>query len=132
MVTEKQRFAERYVYFMCNALHKYYLIFGLVCTNFDCSYVQFMFILYIWAGLLKLTAFHINLMFHNPLSYISVQVVLLLLIFKAFFIGESKLMSTSLTIESMDRHKGGLYICTASNGVGTSAITQVNVHVLCK
>lgn len=41
-------------------------------------------------------------------------------------------MSTSLTIESMDRHKGGLYICTASNGVGLAAITQVNVHVLCK
>lgn len=32
----------------------------------------------------------------------------------------------------MDRHKGGLYVCTASNGVGVAAMTQVNVHVLCK
>lgn len=64
--------------------------------------------------------------------YTTFQLVFLLRISKTFFLGESKLMSTSLTIESMDRHKGGLYICTASNGVGLAAITQVNVHVLCK
>lgn len=32
----------------------------------------------------------------------------------------------------MDRHKGGIYICTASNGVGHSASSQINLHVLCE
>lgn len=32
----------------------------------------------------------------------------------------------------MDRHKGGVYICTANNGVGQPASSQVILHVLCK
>lgn len=32
----------------------------------------------------------------------------------------------------MDRHKGGVYICTANNGVGEPALSQVSVHVLCE
>lgn len=37
-----------------------------------------------------------------------------------------------LTIESMDRHKGGTYVCSANNGVGKPASSQVILHVLCK
>lgn len=48
------------------------------------------------------------------------------------FAGDEKLSSTVLLIESMDRHKGGTYICTANNGVGQPASTQVVLHVLCK
>lgn len=40
-------------------------------------------------------------------------------------------MSPTYVIEKMDRHKGGVYICTANNGVG-HAISQINLHVLCK
>lgn len=32
----------------------------------------------------------------------------------------------------MDRHKGGTYVCTANNGVGKPASSQVLLHVLCK
>lgn len=32
----------------------------------------------------------------------------------------------------MDRHKGGTYICTANNGVGQTASSQIALHVLCK
>lgn len=48
------------------------------------------------------------------------------------FAGDEKLSSPVLLIESMDRHKGGTYICTANNGVGQPASTQVVLHVLCK
>ncbi|XP_059612214.1 neural cell adhesion molecule 2-like [Phlebotomus argentipes] len=44
--------------------------------------------------------------------------------------GEEKLSSPALTIENMDRHKGGTYICTANNGVGQAATSQVLLHVL--
>lgn len=47
-------------------------------------------------------------------------------------VGDEKLSSPVLLIESMDRHKGGTYICTANNGVGQPASTQVVLHVLCK
>ena len=47
-------------------------------------------------------------------------------------IGEEKQHTNIITIDSMDRHKGGLYICTANNGVGQPAINQVMVHVLCE
>ncbi|KAJ6637933.1 Neuronal growth regulator 1 [Pseudolycoriella hygida] len=46
--------------------------------------------------------------------------------------GDEKLISPVMTIEAMDRHKGGTYICTADNGVGEAATTQVNLHVLCE
>lgn len=46
--------------------------------------------------------------------------------------GEEKLHSPILSIENMDRHKGGVYICTANNGVGKAASSQVILHVLCK
>lgn len=46
--------------------------------------------------------------------------------------GEEKLYAEVLTIESMDRHKGGTYVCTANNGVGKPASSQVLLHVLCK
>lgn len=48
------------------------------------------------------------------------------------FVGDAKLSSPVLLIDGMDRHKGGTYICTANNGVGQSASTQVVLHVLCK
>lgn len=46
--------------------------------------------------------------------------------------GDEKLTSHIMTIDSMDRHKGGTYICSANNGVGQAASTQVNLHVLCE
>ncbi|XP_037891604.1 neural cell adhesion molecule 2 isoform X1 [Glossina fuscipes] len=44
--------------------------------------------------------------------------------------GEEKLHSHILSIENVDRHKGGVYICTANNGVGQAASSQVVLHVL--
>ncbi|CAO1421392.1 unnamed protein product [Diamesa tonsa] len=44
--------------------------------------------------------------------------------------GEDKLFSPILSVENMDRHKGGVYICTATNGVGKAASSQVILHVL--
>ncbi|XP_030369446.1 hemicentin-1 [Scaptodrosophila lebanonensis] len=44
--------------------------------------------------------------------------------------GEEKLHSHVLSIENVDRHKGGVYICTANNGVGQPASSQVVLHVL--
>lgn len=46
--------------------------------------------------------------------------------------GEDKYVSPTYVIEKMDRHKGGVYICTANNGVGHIAMSQINLHVLCK
>ncbi|KAM8701531.1 hypothetical protein ACLKA7_007762 [Drosophila subpalustris] len=43
---------------------------------------------------------------------------------------EEKLHSHVLSIENVDRHKGGVYICTANNGVGQPASSQVVLHVL--
>lgn len=51
---------------------------------------------------------------------------------KKKYLGEDKLVSSILSIENMDRHKGGVYICTANNGVGEPALSQVSVHVLCE
>lgn len=50
----------------------------------------------------------------------------------SYFAGEEKLHSHVLSIENVDRHKGGVYICTANNGVGQPASSQVVLHVLCK
>jgi hypothetical protein len=47
-------------------------------------------------------------------------------------IGEEKFVSASYIIENMDRHKGGTYICTANNGVGQVATSQIVLHVLCE
>lgn len=61
--------------------------------------------------------------------------VLLYLFDLSFFsqkTGEEEIASPSLTIESMDRHKGGSYICTADNGVGPPATSPVVLHVLCE
>ncbi|XP_070491540.1 protein amalgam-like [Chironomus tepperi] len=44
--------------------------------------------------------------------------------------GEEKFVSPSYVIENMDRHKGGTYICTANNGVGQTASSQISLHVL--
>ncbi|KAG5679680.1 hypothetical protein PVAND_009234 [Polypedilum vanderplanki] len=44
--------------------------------------------------------------------------------------GEEKFVSSSYVIENMDRHKGGTYICTANNGVGQTASSQIALHVL--
>lgn len=44
--------------------------------------------------------------------------------------GEEKLHSHVLSIENVDRHKGGVYICTANNRVGQPASSQVVLHVL--
>lgn len=46
--------------------------------------------------------------------------------------GEEKYVSSEYIIENMDRHKGGTYICTANNGVGQTASSQIALHVLCK
>jgi len=51
---------------------------------------------------------------------------------KDIYIGDEKLHAPTLSIENMDRHKGGVYICTANNGVGKPASSQVVLHVLCK
>lgn len=51
---------------------------------------------------------------------------------KFIFKGEQKLHSHTLTIEDADRHKGGVYVCVANNGVGQPATGQVVLHVLCK
>lgn len=48
------------------------------------------------------------------------------------FAGEEKFVSSNYVIENMDRHKGGTYICTANNGVGQTASSQIALHVLCK
>lgn len=53
-------------------------------------------------------------------------------IFHFSCIGEEKLHSPILSIEAMDRHKGGVYICTANNNVGKPASSQVVLHVLCE
>lgn len=52
--------------------------------------------------------------------------------FYDFRAGDERLYSPILTVESMDRHKGGVYICTANNGVGKPASSQVVLHVLCE
>ncbi|XP_029726433.1 hemicentin-1 isoform X2 [Aedes albopictus] len=44
--------------------------------------------------------------------------------------GEAQYTSSVYTIENMDRHKGGTYICTANNGVGQVATSQIILHVL--
>lgn len=49
-----------------------------------------------------------------------------------YFAGEEKFVSSNYVIENMDRHKGGTYICTANNGVGQTASSQIALHVLCK
>jgi hypothetical protein len=49
-----------------------------------------------------------------------------------FKLGEERLYSSVLSIEAMDRHKGGVYICSADNSVGKPAQSQVVLHVLCK
>lgn len=50
----------------------------------------------------------------------------------AFKLGEERLYSPVLSIDNMDRHRGGVYICTANNNVGKPASSQVVLHVLCK
>lgn len=52
--------------------------------------------------------------------------------FYLLYVGEQKLHSHTLTIEDADRHKGGVYVCVANNGVGQPATGQVVLHVLCK
>ncbi|XP_065083273.1 hemicentin-1 [Ochlerotatus camptorhynchus] len=44
--------------------------------------------------------------------------------------GEAEFTSSVYVIENMDRHKGGTYICTANNGVGPVATSQIILHVL--
>uniref|UniRef100_A0A182NRD8 Ig-like domain-containing protein n=1 Tax=Anopheles dirus TaxID=7168 RepID=A0A182NRD8_9DIPT len=46
--------------------------------------------------------------------------------------GEEQFTNPVYVIENMDRHKGGTYICTANNGVGQVATSQIILHVLCK
>jgi hypothetical protein len=38
----------------------------------------------------------------------------------------------SRNYSSLFRHQEGMYECSASNGIGTPATTQINIHVLCK
>ncbi|XP_063705258.1 opioid-binding protein/cell adhesion molecule-like [Culicoides brevitarsis] len=44
--------------------------------------------------------------------------------------GDEVLRSSILSITDMDRHKGGVYVCKAENGVGLPASSQVVLHVL--
>ncbi|XP_055389273.1 neural cell adhesion molecule 2-like [Condylostylus longicornis] len=44
--------------------------------------------------------------------------------------GEDRYVSNVYIIENMDRHKGGTYTCTANNGVGQPASSQIILHVL--
>ncbi|XP_046675364.1 limbic system-associated membrane protein-like isoform X2 [Homalodisca vitripennis] len=44
--------------------------------------------------------------------------------------GEKSVEGFSITIEQANRHQAGIYICTASNGVGDPVQKQINLHVL--
>lgn len=70
--------------------------------------------------------------FINSFLYFHRLVFFFILFIDKNNLGEDKLSSAVLLIESMDRHKGGVYICTANNGVGQPASSQVVLHVLCK
>ncbi|XP_026467218.1 limbic system-associated membrane protein-like isoform X2 [Ctenocephalides felis] len=44
--------------------------------------------------------------------------------------GEETQQSPTLNFDKMDRHQGGVYLCTASNGVGQPVTQQIVLHVL--
>ncbi|XP_044766912.1 limbic system-associated membrane protein-like [Coccinella septempunctata] len=44
--------------------------------------------------------------------------------------GEQTAVTPFLNLESVDRHQAGLYLCTASNGVGEDVTQQIVLHVL--
>lgn len=46
--------------------------------------------------------------------------------------GETTMLSNTLTIDVMDPNKGGIYICTANNGVGMPVSAVVEIQVMCK
>ncbi len=46
--------------------------------------------------------------------------------------GEKSVESQSIIVQDLSRHHSGTYICTASNGVGQSASSEINLKVLCK
>ena len=46
--------------------------------------------------------------------------------------GEQSVEGNSFTIQKADRHQAGVYICSASNGVGTPASSAIEVKVQCK
>ena len=46
--------------------------------------------------------------------------------------GEQTTITPVLTLDRVDRHQAGVYLCTASNGVGEDVTQQINLHVLCE
>lgn len=42
------------------------------------------------------------------------------------------MLGNALTIDQVDQNKGGMYICTANNGVGMPVSAVVEVQVMCK
>ncbi|RZF35719.1 hypothetical protein LSTR_LSTR009587 [Laodelphax striatellus] len=44
--------------------------------------------------------------------------------------GDKTVEGFSISIDQATRHQAGLYVCTASNGVGEPAVGEINVHVL--
>jgi hypothetical protein len=46
--------------------------------------------------------------------------------------GEKTVKGTSITIEQTNRHQAGVYLCTASNGVGEPVTQNITLNVLCK
>ncbi|XP_022915847.1 limbic system-associated membrane protein [Onthophagus taurus] len=44
--------------------------------------------------------------------------------------GDQTLVTPILTLDNVDRHQAGIYLCTASNGVGEAVTQQIILHVL--
>lgn len=59
-------------------------------------------------------------------------VMVIILSSSSLFPGEFKSYSSVLHIDNADRHKGGVYICMANNGIGQPASAQVTLKVLCE
>jgi len=46
--------------------------------------------------------------------------------------GEKTFIGNSYTIDSVRRQADGVYICTASNNIGTTVNEEIDLNILCK
>lgn len=46
--------------------------------------------------------------------------------------GEKSFIGNSYTIDSVRRQADGIYICTASNNIGTSVNEEIDLNILCE